>query len=391
MAQDVSTEAEARDQTGDQTGEAPRTDEETPEALSETKGVDDPPKAGKAEPAQPDEIRPDEIRVVKKNAFFPVFLGGIVAAGIGFTAAKTQILDPLLPASWRMASQVEVQNLSGRIDAQSQDLSALDGKVAGMGAPDLSGVESAIADNAAALSITQKKLAAVAADLGGLDSRLTILEKRPITEGVSKSAIAAYERELQALQDSVAQQRSEIETLLTDARTMEQNAEMTAQDALSRAALTRVLSAIDHGGSFDAALNDLAATSGIEPPAALQAVAQSGVIQLSQLQDRFPDAARAALSAARLAEPDAEHGIMSFLQRQLGARSVAPREGSDPDAVLSRAEAALKEGRLYDTLAEIETLPPEALAAMSDWVSLAQTRKAAQDAAEMLAQSLNSN
>ena len=70
---------------------------------------------------------------------------------------------------------------------------------------------------------------------------------------------------------------------------------------------------------------------------------------------------------------------------------MTPKDGADPDAVLSRAEAALKEGRLNDALAEIETLPPEASAAMDGWVARARARRAAQDAAESLAQSLNSN
>jgi len=46
---------------------------------------------------------------------------------------------------------------------------------------------------------------------------------------------------------------------------------------------------------------------------------------------------------------------------------LTPREGDDPDAVLSRAEAALRDGRVDETLALIATLPAEGQAAMMDW------------------------
>ncbi|MEP5088867.1 MAG: mitofilin family membrane protein, partial [Paracoccaceae bacterium] len=273
---------------------------------------------------------------------------------------------------------------------QTQNLANLTSQVSSMAVPDTTPLETGIAGNTAAIAKLQTTLASLSKDLTDLDVRLTTLEKQPISQGVSQAAIDAYERELKNLQTAVADQRGEIESLLSDARAMEQNAELTAQDALARAALTRVLSAIDSGQPFDSALADLVSVTGTAAPEALSAVAARGVSPLIQLQDRFPGAARAALSAARMDDPDAENGVVAFLSRQLGARSVAPREGSDADAVLSRAEASLKEGRLNDTLAEIETLPPTAMPAMSDWVALAEARRAAQAAAEKLAQSLNS-
>ena len=42
--------------------------------------------------------------------------------------------------------------------------------------------------------------------------------------------------------------------------------------------------------------------------------------------------------------------------------------------MLSRAEAALAEGRLSDALAEIEALPETARAAMADWAAQARSR-----------------
>ena len=127
----------------------------------------------------------------------------------------------------------------------------------------------------------------------------------------------------------------------------------------------------------------------VEVPAALSDVAADGVAQLSTLQAEIPDAARAALAAARATETDG--GLGGFLKRQLGARSVAPREGDDPHAVLSRLEAAVREGRLDAALAEAEALPSEAQAAMQDWIDAAQARVDAQSATEALVQRVAAN
>ena len=70
-------------------------------------------------------------------------------------------------------------------------------------------------------------------------------------------------------------------------------------------------------------------------------------------------------------------------------RSLLPREGDDPDAVLSRIEAAVGEGRLSDALAEIELLPDVAKDKLSDWAAQATRRNEAVAAAEALAGTLN--
>jgi hypothetical protein len=81
---------------------------------------------------------------------------------------------------------------------------------------------------------------------------------------------------------------------------------------------------------------------------------------------------------------------MAFVERQLGARSVVPRDGDSADAVLSRVEAAVSAGRLNEALTELEALPDSARAALADWEAAAKARAAALSAAEALAQSLNS-
>jgi hypothetical protein len=116
------------------------------------------------------------------------------------------------------------------------------------------------------------------------------------------------------------------------------------------------------------------------------------VATLADLQASFPDLARDALAVARdesARSGEATDGATSFLRNMLGARSLEPREGSDPDAVLSRAEAAVRENRLRDALAEIETLPDVAKGTFADWVARTEQRLAAIEAAQGLSEELN--
>ena len=128
--------------------------------------------------------------------------------------------------------------------------------------------------------------------------------------------------------------------------------------------------------------------TGAEVPEALAALAETGVPTRAALAESFPEAARAALAAAR-AEAGEGASVSAFLRSQLGMRSLTPRAGDDPDAVLSRAEAALAEGRLSDALAEIEALPETARAAMADWAAQARSRADALVAAEALSAAMN--
>ncbi|PJE34836.1 hypothetical protein CVM52_20190, partial [Pseudooceanicola lipolyticus] len=74
----------------------------------------------------------------------------------------------------------------------------------------------------------------------------------------------------------------------------------------------------------------------------------------------------------------------------LGARSVEPRAGDDPDAILSRAEAAVSTGQLQQALDELAALPDAAKPALADWIDSAQRRIAAKQAATALMQSQSS-
>lgn len=343
-------------------------DDPTPQVQTETEaGSSGEPEAG----AAPRPVPGPERVVVRQGGFWSMLLGGCLAAAIGVGAAPY-----ILPSQWVAAdgSELEARVTQG-LAAQEERLSDLNARIGELSQPpDLSGAIDG-------LGVT---LTALTEQLSALEARLAAVESRPVP-AAGDSVPAAEIEDLRAMLET---QRATLDALTAEAEATEAAARESAQAVLRRAALSRVLTALDSGSDFTGALGDLR-EAGVEVPAALASVAESGVPTQADLADRFPDAARAALALAR-AETGAEtSGMSGFLKSQLGLRSLSPREGDDPDAVLSRAEAALRDGRLGDALAEIETLPDGARGALAEWGDLAMRRKAALAAAEELAGTLN--
>ena len=160
------------------------------------------------------------------------------------------------------------------------------------------------------------------------------------------------------------------------ARAAEATAAATA--AVQTAALNRLRDTIATGAAFEAelaAVGDPALAQALQPQVA-------GVATLADLQTTFPDAARQTLTLARDAAGDQGWStrFVDFLTAQTGARSLTPRDGSDPDAILSRAEYALGEGRVADALTELATLDPALRAPFQDWITRAEARLAVDQA-----------
>jgi len=393
---DAKAPVEAADATGADIPEVAEPDEKP--------ATDDTPK--KAEPAAeaPVATAPTPTEPAKRGGFGPALIGGILAAALGFLAARTEVLDAVLPDALKSNDlSGAVAALEGAGTKQDAALAALKSEVAAIDQPDMAAVNAQLAAITAEITplkaeseAQQARLQDIEARLGPMATRLEDLEKRPMTEGASDEAIAAYDRELAALRDAVAAQRADAEKMIEEARAsedaaraLEENAASAARHAQNQAIATRLHGALDSGAAYGAILAELAA-AGVVVPEALNASANDGVATLASLSESFPNAARAALSAARSDAGDGG-GLGGFLQRQLGARSVEPREGEGPDAILSRAEAAVTGGDLEHALADIATLPETARTAMQGWVDIATIRLTALKAADDLSQSLISN
>jgi len=339
---------------------------------------------------EPADFTPDVAAEPQKrpSVFMPMLFGGLVAGGIGFGAGTY------------MNSQAS-QDLTLQVEDLEQRMSDLTQQIASAPTIDLAALNERLAaqgEGIADLGVS------VSTGLSSLSDRLDIVERQPSGDGsLQESAIAAYDRDIQALRDQLADQQAEMQAMMDTARQQLEQTQQEAQAiedqtvaaakaATARSALARIQASLESGGPFGAILAELEAVSDDPLPDALVAV-QDGAPTLAMLVDEFPDAARAALTTARAEGASGEEtsGFSAFLRNQFSVRSVEPQEGSSVDAILSRAQAALSEGRLNDTLAEVASLPEVARADLSAWTAKAELRASALDAASTLFLSYNTN
>ena len=335
--------------------------------------VPTPDDAPPPEPDVPHRPKPEPQRTEKRQSvFLPMLLGGLIAGGIGYGIAYMQF----------------GQTATADIDGLRSQIETLQADAANAPPPDLSAVTQEIADLRTSVD---DRIAALT------DQVAQASQQAPaIGEQAQEQAVAQLSDQIAAQQAELEQQRADLQAQLdatrAEAEAIQQEAVDAARDEMARAALARVQGAIESGAAMQEPLDDLGSALTDPVPDALTAVAE-GAPTLATLRESFPDVAREALAAARAAGEagDSAGAFGSFLRNQLNVRSVAPREGTSADAILSRAEDALRSGRLNDALAEIATLPPSARAAMSDWTTQAEARAAAVDAADQLDASLTAN
>lgn len=322
-------------------------------------------------PPQDDTPKPAPQPNRRRGGFAALFLGGAIAAGLGFGAAQ------LVPQGWPLASTAELER---KLAAQANDLAQLQTRLATLEsqpAPDLSPLMDTLAtlnSRVAALEIGPADRAEDTADLtaavAALQADLAALQASgPVPANITALAAEAEAR-LQEAEDQANRLKAEAEALNLAAE--------------RRIALAALRAAVESGAPFGPEL----AALGPDVPPLLSQAAETGVPSLATLQDSFAEAARAALEAALRADMGDSwtDRAMSFFRTQTGARSLTPREGSDPDAILSRAEAALAKGDLVTTLAELDSLPEVARTAMSDWRAMADQRLQALTALRELAE-----
>jgi len=297
-------------------------------------------------------------------------LGGVLAAAAGYGMAQ------YVPNGWPMASVVTLQDkvaaLSDQVQALQQDLQKAGDRLATL-------------ESAPAPQVDGQKIAV-------LEARLAALESKPAPIGTDSAALAQLRAEVGAIKtDGAAVVSAQVQADLdakvkaTEAKlaAIEQAAQTQAAATLTRAALRQIAAAMDSGAPYPSAL---AALSDTALPAVLADHAATGLPSLQALQTAFPDSARAALDSALRANMGESWSdrIANFLRTQVGVRALTPREGADPDAILSRAEAALTAGDLAQALAEIATLPTPAQHVLAAWRAQAQLRLDAQAALQAL-------
>lgn len=315
------------------------------------------------------------------SSFLGMVLGGVIAAGAGFGLAR--LVPDLLPLG--------ASGPDPAIAAQAQEIAALREQVA------------ALTGKAQPGPATDERLAAVEQAMAGLDARVAAAEQA-VAEVPAQASAGGVSPELAAEVAALKEQVARIGTggavpadvtaAVEAAETRLKEAEARAADlarqaeeaaALARraAALDRIAAALDSGAAYAAALRDI---DGTLPPV-LADHAAAGLPTIASLRDSFPAAARDGLEAALRANMGESwtDRVSNFLRSQTGLRSLTPREGDDPDAVLSRAEAALEAGDVAGALAELDRLPDAAKPALADWTASARVRLEAEAAFATLA------
>lgn len=384
-------EAEPEDTVEDETGdEAPAVPEDEnldvePAEAIEPEEPADAPEEAPMPAAEP--IIEEKVVEIRKGGIGGLVLGGIVAAALGAGAAYVVLprIPGLLPAPADEAQNAAIAALEAKTAALESSLAAASAK----SASDVAALGSAL--DAVKAQDPSDRVAELSKALEAAASRIAALESRPVAGSApSPETMQAVDAALEQLRAQVSNELTRIEAASKAVAATEQSAHAQAAQAVALAALGRVQSALDAGQPYAADLAPIKAASVAIPPA-LETHAKQGVPTLAALQEAFPDAARAALSASIDQEtPDDTQGkIGAFLRKQLGVRSLEPRAGDDPDAVLSRAEDALRQGDLSATLAQLDTLNGPAAEHMVDWRAMAQVRADAVAALAQLSQDLS--
>lgn len=334
---------------------------------------------------------------VRKTGFWPVVLGGAVAAGLG--AAATIWALPHLPAGWLPpaaeaqapvdAEAIRADAVSAAQDAARAEVEALRSELASAAPGETPAPAVAPAFDSSALD---QQIAALQARIDEQATQIADLAARPAIDPAAAQEVrsladqaTALEQQIQSAAESA---QSDITAAQAEAQKLQEAAEASTRRAEAVAAIASLQAALDRGVTPDEARAMLEG-AGLDAPEALAREVPS----LDSLQAGFGEAARAGLRAA-LREDSAAGGgnlLTNFLRAQTGARSVTPQEGSDPDAILSRAGAEVDAGRIGAALDEIATLSEAARAApaMAEWIAGASAYRDAQAALSDL--SANSN
>ena len=326
----------------------------------------------------------------EKSPIFPMLMGGIITSTIGFGAAYYLFTSNIM-TNWITINDVQselsvnitenknsislntktnvdqgtkLQSIIAKLETHSAQFEALNVSLTSM-----VNLSKTVDD----LKVRIENIEMLTADIS---QRLAEIEKRPVTATLSSEVIATYNSEVTKLIETMVAQREEVETLLGEATAKKAQASEMARRTQANLTFNTIQTLFKTGESFAIELDEFSKLTDAQIPAALQKIAGEGIQRLEKLTETFPEVARAAIAAERSGDSydGTIHSLVGFLKSQLQARSVTPKEGRDADAILSRAEAALRDGKLDKVIEELQALPPPAKEAMAEWQAEAQQR-----------------
>lgn len=257
-------------------------------------------------------------------------------------------------------------------------------------------VEGALSQGAGQDPETRAALESLSAQLARITDRLEALEQdlaavrslagTPSQELASRLAQeAARLDEMLSAQADLSARLAELEAGLNAAQAAREAAPG-SRETLMLLAMLQLRDALKGSGPYDQPLTmlknlaaDDAELGGIIAP--LERRATTGLPSLSELQVRFPEAARriAAIEIGQEGEGWSA-GVLRRLSEAINLRPVGMVEGTTPTAIAARAEVKLNQGDLAGALAELDALQGAAAEAVADWRADAEARLAAEQA-----------
>ena len=230
------------------------------------------------------------------------------------------------------------------------------------------------------------ELATLRTDAGRLAQRLDTL-KGEVEERLKGAAKAA---DLAPIATGLASLERDVQTFLKSEADRSANANANATQMLLALELANLKRAIDRGEGYVEELGRAKKLGGFTLNfAALERYMQEGAAAPQELAKSFRKTADAMLDA------EAEAPNSTLMDRLLsGARSIVrvrkaghAADDASLEAIIGRMEAAMKDGRLAEVLANAKKLPPKAALAGEDWIKKVEARQAVEQAmAEVEAQ-----
>ena len=232
-----------------------------------------------------------------------------------------------------------------------------------------------------------------------LEERIAQLEQRP-----QVAADPALANRLQQLEDSqklLAAQQTELASLKGELAQLRKDVSPNSQQGLAQKALLaaslQLSAAWQEGGAFEAPWLALLAAASKADPALAQRLndeaptilpwRDKGLPTLAQLQQEYPAAARAVVTAA-LPEgsswwQQSWRSVRGLVTIRRDGAVVTPEDNS-VDAVLARAGQYVQQGELKNAAAELDKLDSKLVAPMKPWLEAARARIAARALSSLL-------
>lgn len=323
----------------------------------------------------------------KSSGVLPLVVAGFICAGLGFGAAiLSQPSNPIWPVHPDVAQFLD--ETTGKITGIDTRLNALEGYVTDVDQRAVGDVFQSDLDELT--TGFDQRFLEIGSQLQNFEKRLAALEKSTIESAIPDELVAQYQDEVKRLKETLEAQRESLQQFMSETAETANEVTQRAKDTVARGILAQIRAAIDAGGPFDTAIKEFDEQVGEVLPNQLRTLAEEGVQTYQELRDSFAEAARSALNAARdeLNESEGFAGIGNYLRKQFQARSVKPKAGDDADAVLSRAEQALRENDLNGALNELDALPDAARDQMQPWIDQARERQDALEQLDILSQEI---